>query len=217
MRRLVTVVLFCACAQAGEYAVLANGFRLHADRHEQADGVVMLYTGSGRIEMPAGDVVAFEPDGPAVEQAKAPKPAPVVGEALCEPDARTLVKDAARYAELPVELVESVARAESAFHTDAVSKKGALGVMQLMPETAAAFQADPKNVAQNIYAGALYLRELLLEYDGDVVRAVAAYNAGPGAVGKYHGLPPYAETHAYVNRVIGDYLRKAPSAAGVSR
>ena len=88
--------------------------------------------------------------------------------------------------------------------------------MQLMPETAAAFQADPKNVAQNIYAGALYLRELLLEYDGDVVRAVAAYNAGPGAVGKYHGLPPYAETHAYVNRVIGDYLRKAPRAA-VSR
>ena len=66
--------------------------------------------------------------------------------------------------------------------------------MQLMPETAAAFQADPKNV----------------------VRAVAAYNAGPGAVGKYHGLPPYAETHAYVNRVIGDYLRKAPAAA-VSR
>ncbi len=216
MRRLVTVVLFCACAQAGEYAVLANGFRLHADRHEQADGVVMLYTGSGRIEMPAADVVAFEPDGPAVEQANAPKPAPVVGEAVCEPDARTLVKDAARYAELPVELVESVARAESAFHTDAVSKKGALGVMQLMPETAAAFQADPKNVAQNIYAGALYLRELLLEYNGDVVRAVAAYNAGPGAVGKYNGLPPYAETHAYVNRVIGDYLRKAPRAA-VSR
>ncbi len=214
MRRLVTVVLFCACAQAGEYAVLANGFRLHADRHEQADGVMRLYTGSGRIEMPVGDVVAFEPDGTAVEQANAPKPA--AGEALCEPDARTLVKDAARYAELPVELVESVARAESAFHTDAVSKKGAVGVMQLMPETAAAFQADPKNVAQNIYAGALYLRELLLEYDGDVVRAVAAYNAGPGAVGKYHGLPPYAETRAYVNRVIGDYLRKAP-AAGVSR
>jgi soluble lytic murein transglycosylase-like protein len=216
MRRLVPVVFFCVCAQAGEYAVLANGFRLHADRHEQTDGLVKLYTGSGRIEMPAADVVAFEPDGPAVEQAKAPKPAPVVGQALCEPDARELVKDAARYAELPEALVESVARAESAFHTNAVSKKGALGVMQLMPETAAALRADPKDVAQNIYAGALYLRELLLEYNGDVVRAVAAYNAGPGAVSKYHGLPPYAETHTYVNRVIGDYLRKAP-AAGVGR
>ena len=77
--------------------------------------------------------------------------------------------------------------------------------MQLMPDTARALSADPTDIEQNIDAGTRLLRELLLKYDGDVVKALAAYNAGPGAVQKYQGIPPYAETQNYVNRVIEKY------------
>jgi soluble lytic murein transglycosylase-like protein len=79
--------------------------------------------------------------------------------------------------------------------------------MQLMPGTAAELQADPHNPEENTKAGALYLRQLLLKYNGDVVKALAAYNAGPGAVDKYKGVPPYRETRSYVNRVITNYRK----------
>jgi soluble lytic murein transglycosylase-like protein len=90
---------------------------------------------------------------------------------------------------------------------EAVSPKGALGVMQLMPSTARALSADPRDPAQNIDAGARLLRELLIKYDGDVVKALSAYNAGAGAVDRYHGMPPYAETQNYVDKVIRTYFR----------
>jgi soluble lytic murein transglycosylase-like protein len=79
--------------------------------------------------------------------------------------------------------------------------------MQLMPATAKALDADPHDTGQNIDAGTRLLRELLVKYDGDVVKALAAYNAGPGAVDKYNGLPPYRETQDYVNKVIRDYQK----------
>ncbi len=90
---------------------------------------------------------------------------------------------------------------------DAVSRAGAVGVMQLMPSTAAALHADPADPEQNIEAGTRYLRDLLLKYDGDAAKALAAYNAGPGAVDKYNGVPPYSETVTYVDRVIQDYKK----------
>ncbi len=89
----------------------------------------------------------------------------------------------------------------------ATSPKGAIGVMQLMPGTAKALDADPHDTEQNIDAGTRLLRELLVKYDGDVVKALAAYNAGPAAVNKYNGLPPYRETQDYVNKVIRDYQK----------
>lgn len=106
---------------------------------------------------------------------------------------------------LPPEFVHSVAKVESGFEPRAVSPRGAVGVMQLMPETARSLGADPTDPEQNIDAGTRLLRELLLKYNGDVVRALAAYNAGPGAVDKYQGLPPFNETRQYVNKVIGAY------------
>ena len=118
---------------------------------------------------------------------------------------RQLVERAANKAGLPPELVHSVAKAESALRVDAVSPKGAIGLMQLMPGTAAQLQANPRDPEQNADAGAMYLRELLLKYNGDVAKALAAYNAGPGAVDKYKGVPPYRETRTYVNRVIRTY------------
>jgi soluble lytic murein transglycosylase-like protein len=91
--------------------------------------------------------------------------------------------------------------AESAFQIDAVSPKGAIGLMQLMPETAQLLGADPHDPAQNVDAGVRYLRDLLNKYDGGLWRALAAYNAGPAAVDKYHWVPPYRETIDYVNRI----------------
>jgi soluble lytic murein transglycosylase-like protein len=107
--------------------------------------------------------------------------------------------------------VHSVAKAESGYRLDAVSPKGALGLMQLMPATAAELNVDPHDPAQNAEAGAEYLRDLLLKYENDpnqVSKAVAAYNAGPGAVDKYNGIPPYRETIDYVNRVLKDYEKE---------
>jgi len=117
-----------------------------------------------------------------------------------------MVREAALRSGLPPKFVESVAVIESAFQTGAISPKGAIGVMQLMPDTAKTLGVDPHDPRQNIEAGTRLLRDLLLKYDGDVVKALSAYNAGEGAVARYQGLPPYTETRQYVNKVIGAYL-----------
>jgi soluble lytic murein transglycosylase-like protein len=193
-------------AFAGEYAVLSSGFRIHAERHETDGETLKLFTKEGQIEVPASSVTAFE-----AEEYVAPEPAPVAIAAVPvvpkKTDAKSLVHDAAVRNSLPPAFVASVAKAESAMKQNAVSPKGAIGVMQLMPGTAKALDADPRDTEQNIDAGTRLLRELLLKYDGDVVKALAAYNAGPGAVDKYNGLPPYRETQTYVNKVIKDYQK----------
>lgn len=186
--------------------MLSNGFRIHAERHEVAGSSVLLYTKDGVTEMPAAAVASFEIEeyaAPATLVAPAAEPAP-------EPmkDAATLLRDAAHRAGLPPALVESVARVESNLRPDAVSPKGALGVMQLMPATARALEADPHDMAQNINAGTRLLRELLIKYDGNVVKALSAYNAGSGAVDRYRGMPPYAETRDYVDKVIRAYVKE---------
>jgi len=107
--------------------------------------------------------------------------------------------------DVPPALVKAVIAAESLFDTDAVSRKGAQGLMQLMPSTASKLGvADPFSADQNVRGGVRYLREMLDRY-GDMQRALAAYNAGPTAVDRYHGVPPYPETRAYVQRVMTYY------------
>jgi soluble lytic murein transglycosylase-like protein len=112
---------------------------------------------------------------------------------------------------LPADFVRSVVAAESGFRVNAVSDKGAIGLMQLMPATARDYGADPHDPQQNVEAGTQYLRDLLWKYRNDdhqVSRALAAYNAGPGAVDRYHGIPPYRETLAYVERVLRKYQQR---------
>ena len=115
-----------------------------------------------------------------------------------------IFEKAAETYNVPVNLLEAVAKAESGFRADAVSSCGAQGIMQLMPSTAASLGVtnafDPE---QNIMGGAKYLGELLNSFGGDASLAVAGYNAGGGAVRKYGGIPPYAETQNYVKKVLG--------------
>lgn len=192
-------------AFGGEFAVLSNGFRIHAERHEIAGSNVLLYTKDGVTEMPAAAVASFETE----EYTPPPVPVPpAAASPVAVKDAATLLRDAARRTGLPTALVESVARVESNLRPDAVSPKGALGVMQLMPATARALEADPHDPAQNIDAGARLLRELLIKYDGNVVKALSAYNAGSRAVDRYRGMPPYAETRDYVDKIIRAYVKE---------
>jgi soluble lytic murein transglycosylase-like protein len=118
----------------------------------------------------------------------------------------SLVANAAQADGVPQGLVRAVVMAESGGNPSAVSIAGAQGLMQLMPGTAAGCGiADPFDATQNVSCGTSYLRSLLNRYHGNVTLAVAAYNAGPGAVDRYHGVPPYAETQAYVVRVLNAY------------
>ena len=118
----------------------------------------------------------------------------------------SLIEEASRAHNVDARLVAAVARRESAFDPDAVSKAGACGIMQLMPATAKVLGvSDVFDARQNVFAGARYLKSLLDTYKGDLDLALAAYNAGPGAVEKYNGMPPYRETKAYVAAVRKTY------------
>jgi soluble lytic murein transglycosylase-like protein len=131
---------------------------------------------------------------------------PYAPHALNPSQIHSLVSDASRTNGVPEGLIHAVLMAESAGDPSAVSTAGAEGLMQLMPGTSAACGvANPFEPTSNVSCGTGYLRSLLTRYHNDVTLAVAAYNAGPGAVDHYHGVPPYAETRAYVTRVIDAY------------
>lgn len=124
---------------------------------------------------------------------------------LADQNLSTLIETAARKYKVDPKLVAAVAEVESNGNQNAVSSAGAIGVMQLMPDTAAALGVDPYNKQQNVEGGAKYLRQMLDTFGGDTRKAVAAYNAGPGAVKDYGGVPPYKETQNYVNKVLDIY------------
>ncbi|WP_199170501.1 lytic transglycosylase domain-containing protein [Caulobacter sp. FWC2] len=176
--------------------------------------VVTMFIG-GLLAQPAGaQVLEIGADGavtrfagPAVftdDGAKALIQETVVADVSNGADAvRQQISTAANAYALDPKLVEAVAWRESRFHTGALSAKGAIGVMQLMPGTARDLGVDPHDPVQNIRGGALYLRRMMSAFGGDVRLALAAYNAGPAAVRKHGGVPPYAETQAYVTSILG--------------
>jgi soluble lytic murein transglycosylase-like protein len=198
-------------AWAGEYALLSSGMRLRVDRHEQSGDSVVLYSGDGSMKLASAEVSGFEPEDYVARPQPKPAAAPTVSAPTPAPaplNARALIDAAARKTAIPPKLLHSVVAAESAYRPDAISPKGAIGLMQLMPATAAQYGADPMDPAQNVEAGTAYLRDLLLKYNGDVAAALAAYNAGPGAVDRYHGVPPYNETRSYVGKVIRNWQNR---------
>jgi soluble lytic murein transglycosylase-like protein len=208
--KVIYILLVLAIpAVAAEDVVLTTGFRMRVDRHEVRGDNAILYTRGGVTELPASVIERFEGvDVPSTAVTNPPPAVLAVRIKSEEPshDPRVLLRDAANRSGLPPAFVESVATVESSLRADAVSPKGAQGVMQLMPATARALDADPADTAQNIDAGVRLLRDLLVRYDGDVVKALSAYNAGPDAVRRYGGLPPYPETQNYVDKVLRTYI-----------
>jgi soluble lytic murein transglycosylase-like protein len=199
MRFLGLLLLTAGAASGGEYALLANGARMHVDRHEVEGVRVKLYNGTGYIEMSASNVTGFEVEAAApVESIPAAPTLPAAKQPLSPIELAYAAAD--KYC-LPRALVRAVMAAESGFQPDIVSPKGAIGLMQLMPETAQLLGADPHDPAQNVDAGVRYLRDMLNRYNYNLWHALAAYNAGPGAVDKYQWVPPYRETIEYINRI----------------
>jgi soluble lytic murein transglycosylase len=117
-----------------------------------------------------------------------------------------IIADAARRHGIPTALIKAVIKAESDFDPQAVSRRGALGLMQIMPANLDVLEvADPFNPQENIMGGVRYLREMLERFDQDLQLALAAYNAGPGVVEQYRAIPPFPETREYIQRVLRFY------------
>jgi soluble lytic murein transglycosylase-like protein len=222
---LVAILMIVALPSfASEVAVLRNGFSIRHERREIVGDVTRLYVsadGSSFVDVPTAEIEHFEaaPELPA----SAPQPSAFGQHAAVQPSPFTrasqtahasitldeVVTSASGRYRLDPDLVNSVIKAESGFNTHAVSKKGAQGLMQLMPGTASTLGVpnafDPQ---ANVEGGTKYLRELLERYNFDLVKALAAYNAGPLRVEQYKGVPPYYETRAYVARIVKDFNKK---------
>ncbi len=220
---------------ATQVAVLKNGFSIRHERREIVGDVTRLYVsadGSNFVDVPTAQVDHFElaPELPAAAQGlpaslsrlpvaststtahasgKGALASPATLPVAARADLTEVVKDASGRYSLDPDLVNSVIKAESGFNARAVSPKGARGLMQLMPGTASQLGVpnafDPE---ANVEGGTKYLRELLERYNFDIVKALAAYNAGPQRVEKFGGVPPYYETRAYVARIVRDFNKK---------
>lgn len=204
-----------AVAHAAEYVTLKNGQNLVCDHRVTNGDRVRLYlddsTGS-YLEVKASDIASIEtvdlpkPKPAKAHTAAAPAPAP---EKLSDAELQPMLSKAGSAFDIDTDLLASVVRQESGGHSRAVSRTGAQGLMQLMPGTAA--QMGVSNTfapGPNIDGGTAYLDALLTRYHNDLALALAAYNAGPAAVDRWHGIPPYRETRLYVARVIHEYNRR---------
>lgn len=205
-QRLGACLLILSVSAAAETVVLRNGFRLAAERCERfSDRVRLLTANGGWIEILPDEVARIESEPvpqltPSARTEAGPEP---------QRDLRREIERVAAKAGLPGDLIDAVAWAESGLRQDAVSPAGAIGLMQLMPDTAAELGVDPWDRLGNLAGGTRYLKQLLQRFSGDrdqLAKALAAYNAGPGRVVEHGGVPPYPETVAYIRRVVRRYL-----------
>jgi soluble lytic murein transglycosylase-like protein len=231
---LAVVAGLCLPAFAVEHITLRNGFEFDCLRREVTGDRIRLYLlpsarvgvasqndGSNYIEVPTNSVLWIEtiPDPPATATiaAAATDDAARRADAQLTPAemAQMLVR-AGTLHNIDADLLASVVQAESGGNAHAVSRVGARGLMQLMPGTASELGVHNAFAPEeNIGGGTTYLDGLLTRYHDDIMLAVAAYNAGPAAVDRYHGIPPYAETRAYVARVIREFNRRKRAAQAV--
>jgi hypothetical protein len=195
--RLAILLAVAFPLHAAERITLKNGFALTCDHRELTAGRMRLYTEAGAgnfVDVDEADIASVEivPDPP---RAAAKQSVTLQGPALTQADLHELMARAGDAHNLDVDLLASVIKAESGGRVRAVSPAG-LGVTD-------SFRAD-----QNIQGGTAYLDALLVQYHDNLALALAAYNAGPAAVAKYHGVPPYPETRSYVARVILEFNRR---------
>ncbi len=161
------------------------------------------------MDVPTADIASYEKDlsPPSPASTSAPPAVPAVAKPVVP--LNQVVDSASAAYHLDPDLVNSVIHAESGFNTRAVSPKGAQGLMQLMPGTANQLGVtDAFDPQANVTGGTRYLRELLERYNFDLVKALAAYNAGPQRVEQYQGVPPFQQTRAYVARIVHEYNTK---------
>lgn len=187
------ICMFAAQPAKADYAVLRSGQRLHVTGWQNLGDTVRLDLPGGSVIIAAAELDRIEPEEVFGESARREADVPYSAQ----------IRNAAGTYGLDPALVASVIAVESNFNSRAVSKKSALGLMQLRPETAAQMAVrnafDP---VQNIDGGTRYLKQLLDRYGQNLALALAAYNAGPKRVDQFHGIPPLAETRSYINRVI---------------
>jgi len=186
--------LLAAAPARADYAVLRSGGRLHVTGYELDGDRVRLAVAGGAVDIAASDLISIEPE----DVFAAPPPENVdFGVRYAN-----LIHAAAQKHGVDEKLISSVIAAESNFDPKAISRKHALGLMQLLPTTAKQYAVsnvfDP---AQNIDAGTHYLKDLLARYQGNLKLALAAYNAGPEMVDRYGGVPPFPETRSYVRQI----------------
>ena len=226
LKSALAVALLVAAANAADLAILRNGNSIRHERRQIVGAVTRLYlseSGNGYIEIPTDQIERFEADTtPTIKAAAAskvdmkraqpilaPTRTPAQATAITRAELNSMVAGAGERHQIDPDFINSVIRAESEFHSNAVSKKGAQGLMQLMPGTASQLGvSNPFDANSNVEGGTKYLRDLLEKYNYDPVKALAAYNAGSSRVDKYHGVPPYFETQAYIARIIRDYNRQ---------
>jgi soluble lytic murein transglycosylase-like protein len=203
---LISTVLLAALPSfSAEVAILRNGFTIRHERRDLIGANTRLYLGADDtsfVDVPTAEIDHFEAD-------LTPTPSPATTTHTSAASLKDVVLFSSERYRLDPDLVNSVIRAESGFNPHAVSRKGAQGLMQLMPQTASNLGVtnafDPQ---ANVEGGTRYLRELLERYNFDLVKALAAYNAGPQRVQQYGGVPPYYETRAYVARIVRDFNKQ---------
>lgn len=202
-RAFLLLAMTAAIPASADIAVMESGKILYIDRYERADKELTLFlTGGGEVTVPSTIVANIVPNEIVEQESRDPQ------EVRLLPHLEPVIRPAAAKYDLDPNLVAAVIWAESSGDPNAVSKKGAQGLMQLMPATAR--ELGVSNVldpGQNVDGGSHYLRRMLDAHDGDLSLALAAYNAGPDAVRKYGGVPPYRETKDYIGRVMRVYER----------
>lgn len=202
VRLIATLMLLTGTVFAVEIAELHNGFTIRHRTREMRGGLVRMYLDDEKksfVDVPTGEVASYSYE---------PDPVPPAAPEAAKPAKSTvqIVSEASEKHGVDSDFIRSVIKQESAGNANAVSRAGARGLMQLMPGTAVQLGVtDSFSPEQNVHGGTLYLKELLDRYNGDAIKALAAYNAGPGAVDRYKGVPPYRETREYVQRVVRDY------------
>lgn len=201
----VACVAFVQLAFPADIATLRNGFAIRHETREYRGAITRLYLGpnsSDYVDVATADIVNIEKD-------LSPAPATARTVAASTPDLHSAIAGASAETRVDPDLISSIIRAESGFNARATSRKGARGLMQLMPDTASRLGVkDSFDPSANVQGGTRYFNQLLESYHNDMAKALAAYNAGPQRVAQYHGIPPYHETRVYVAKVIRDFNRR---------